>query len=242
MHGFCTFVALTLDHNKTVYCINYLNHKNDYVNRVVDFKTLDQDIIKEKNWEKENAPIKSDDVSEKIDSFLLAINKNHKSYPLTKKYRKQIDTVFMFLHGEFFYWKEDIVPFRFDSFGEKNEKKAFVVAPIFTNQCYNSFKLSAKERASKSVIDELLPKLRAFKYFKSAEIKYIGLSCVYSCKDFTDDKAGNKIEFVGIVIPVNLLKKYVSGNITKEDFVNQIDIYSKDKDSIDLVKIKINIQ
>ena len=208
----------------------------------------------------EYMPIKSENVIVDIDNYLSdqsnlsdssKQSKGSKDeYQFIKKYRDNIDSVFKNLGmfgsdqlGNFLYSKSSL-PIHF---GATNDTcLSFIISGIYIDNIYNTIKLSSRQRATKVVTTYILPALPAFAkaFAKDNDIKYFGIACLYGSKDFASSSSlSTKAEFVGFLIPVNLLKLYSTGSLTEDELIAQADIYLSDRDMVvGIKKIKITIE
>lgn len=215
------------------------------------------------NWElygkfhhQEYKPVEAENVIEDIDKYLSKIpttneqNGETKEFNLIKKYRNNFDTTFRRLQflgsdqlGEFIYDKGRRIPVHFGLYGDT--ALSVIISDAFIDNIYNTLQLTSKQRASKVVTTYILPSLKAFALsFTNKEIKYFGMTCLYGSKDFSDEGTiAIKAEFVGFIAPCNLIRKYVSGDLTEDELVDESDVYVCDRDMVtDIKKIKIVIE
>ena len=200
----------------------------------------------------EYAPIEAKKVTERIDTFLLGgpedVIGGVSEFNLVKKYRKNMDTLFQEFTilggsqlGEFFCTGDK--PIRFCMKGDT--ALTLIVTGVFIDAVYNTLVLTSRERAARIITTYLIPELANFtKAFPGKEIKYFGISATYGSRDFSD-KYSTDAEFVSIVSPVRLIKKYSSGNLTEDGLALLSDVYVSDRDMSygdGVKKIKITIQ
>ena len=114
---------------------------------------------------------------------------------------------------------------------------------IVGDDVYNTLKLSSSKRAASCVENILLPILKETKTtFSKLPIKYINLSAVYGCKDFSRDESKAEAEYVSLIIPTTVAAKYISGDITNKELLSKSVIYGSDVTSGNTIsKIQILI-
>ena len=89
----------------------------------------------------------------------------------------------------------------------------------------NSDKLTLEHRTAAMLLNYILPSLKTFTTnFTGNEIKYYGLTVMYSSMSASSDKA--KVEWTGFIAPVDLIKKYTADEITASKLMEKAEIYS----------------
>ena len=227
-----------------------------------------QDVIEGKSFDKilwqivasdddKYKPIKAEGVMTYINTYLSknpTENKRTgeiKEFNLIKKYSKNFDSTFDDFRilpsgdrGNFVFTKEWSNPIHFGLYNDT--ALSLLISGLYIDKVYNAIKLTSRQRATKVVMTYILPQLIVFLHeFKTNEIKYFGMTCVYGCKDFGDESPNaTKGEFVGFIAPKRLISKYVLHTITEDEFINAADIYISDRDMgiAEIKKIKIVLE
>ncbi len=110
---------------------------------------------------------------------------------------------------------------------------------------YNLGKMTEKKVMRTAFSNCLLPSLKALDEFKDNEIKYIGVSIYYGCKDSRDGAPA------GVVVPYCLtlvartsdLQQFAAGLITQKGLLAVADLYlSDEEDSNEIRKISLNVE
>ncbi len=202
--------------------------------------------------DQKNAPTKAENVLGDIDKYLTNNKPGfYSEYDLIKKYRDNIDQSFQWLKllgsdqlGEFFYHKDIALPVHFFNYG-LDTSLALIISTAFIDKIYNTIKLTSRQRATKVVTTYLLPAIQQVaKNFKDGEVKYFGFTAVYGSKNALDNSVlALQAEFVGIVIPAQLINKYATGDITEDELLQGADVFSSDRDMVaEVKKIKITVE
>ena len=229
-----------------------------------DIFSLDLDLNMSKflktNWELyvkyntyEYAPIKAEDVIQDVDRYLTNASTENDStmeitqYKLIKKYRNNFGLLFQGLGligsdqlGEFFYNKEHSLPINFSHYGDKENDSdsdiTLLINGVFIDNIYNTIRLTSRQRAALVLTNYILSSLHNFTdNFQDSEIAYFGMTCLYGSKDLTDDSSTSS-EFIAFIAPTNLIKEYVSGDLTEEALIKASDVYISDRDMIATIK------
>lgn len=227
-----------------------------------------KDIIERRNFDKiswdlaasddeKYAAIKAGDVMTYINTYLSNIpieNKRTgeiKEFNLIKKYKNNFDSTFEDFkllstgeRGNFVFTKENSNPIHFGLYNDT--ALSLLISGLCIDKVYNTLKLTSRQRATKVVMTYILPQLIVFLHkFKTKEIKYFSMTCVYGSKDFSDESANaTKGEFVGFIASRNIIQKYVLHDITEDELINAADIYICDRDMgiSEIKKIKITLE
>lgn len=202
--------------------------------------------------ESEYSPVQSELVIYDIDEFLkkpVTVNERQgeiAEYQLVKKYRNNLDSIFQSfkLFGDDqiakFTYSKSSLPVRFAL--HKDSLLSMIITGVFIDNVYNTLKLTSRQRATTVLTTYLIPQFKVFtENVKSKEIKYFGLTAIYGSKDFASKSAlATQAEFVSILIPTGIIKKYVTGDISEDELIAASDIYSCDRDMIGQTK-KISV-
>lgn len=229
----------------------YLENGKDYISYPFDKHIWYLYVVGKKQ---EHAPTKAEDVPADIEKYLLS-NSSGFGYDLIKKYKVNIDTTFQRLKllgtdqlGNFFYDHDQRAsyphPVHFLNYGV-DMAISLIISGVFIDKVYNTLKLTSRQRATKVVTTYLLPALKhCAENFNGSEIKYFGITAVYGSKDALNESAlATEAEYVALIVPASLIKKFASGEITEDELLKAADIYVSDRDMITGVKkIKITLE
>lgn len=196
----------------------------------------------------EYAPVKPAVVINDINEFVNNGKSGHELEKLLlKKYKGSIDSTFGNMSligsslGSFVYLRNSEIPIRFCSY--KEVSKLCFITGIALDNVYNTLRLTSRQRARKVLTESLLPSLKNFKPMLNKEFDYIGLGAIYGCKDFSDDYASTREEYLAIVVSCKKVKDYIAGNITEDELVESADIISVDSEMVTGTKrIKITLE
>lgn len=110
--------------------------------------------------------------------------------------------------------------------------KAYIVDAATNGEIMNTLRLDEKERANLVITDYILPSLKSFESINIPSIKYYGFSFFYSSKDFSNDGLDyTKNEYLLLLTPASLLRKYNNASITKEALLKGSRLYLKGRNS-----------
>jgi len=193
-------------------------------------------------------PVKSSNVILDINQF---INNGKVGFEIEKsylrKYKSAIDSTFSNMSligsslGQFVYLRNSEVPIRFCSY--KETSKIFFITGIANENVYNSYKLTARQRARIVISEFLLPSLKNLKPMLNKEFEYVGLGATFGSKDLTDKYGLTKGEYIAIVVSTKKVRDFIIGSITEDELVETADIISSDSDMITGTKrIKIVLE
>jgi hypothetical protein len=163
-------------------------------------------------------------------------------YNLASKYEGNIRSLFRKLIRCKFICNESFIPVRF---ARKEDGILFLVTHISSDYIYNTLKTSAKIRASKVISSAILPSMKDFYVnFRNTDLKYYGMMVVYGSKDFSGgDDAGNlKVEIVSLITSALNCKNFGDGAITDDEFIAVSEIYLRDRDAEDFMRVKVSLE
>lgn len=194
------------------------------------FKTRDSAIADINNWLISYTPLKE----EKYDNA---------QYSIIKKYPEEIRKVFYY--SEFYGAASEKAYFAYDkipiSLGLRKNQVLLIAHSLVVTDTYNTLKANNKERALKILTNAVYPSLNKMAlWLQHTDIKYFGLSVIYSSKDFSieSDYKNKKAEALVLIAPINKIVDFFAGKITDQDFLNLSEIYLFDRDSDAGLKIK----
>lgn len=186
---------------------------------------------------------------EYVDSLKNKKSNEINEYYLLKKYKNNILSVISSMSnfgydekGKFLFSKNS---FPVDFCLNNNNEITMIVSDICFDNIYNTLKLTSRQRISKVLSTLLIDKLKLFsEYFKGNEIKYFGLSAVYGSKDFGSSDFTTSGEFISIICPISVIKKYASGLITEDQLLKSSDVLISDRDmnAGEVKKIQVTIE
>ncbi len=110
---------------------------------------------------------------------------------------------------------------------------------------YNLGKMTEKKATRSSFENCLMPALKALDEFKEGEIKYIGLSVYYGCKDSREGAPTTQIVpyCLTLVARVADLQQYGAGLITAKGLVANAEIYLSDEEyANELRRVSLNLE
>jgi hypothetical protein len=127
---------------------------------------------------------------------------------------------------------------------KKSDGAGIIFTGITSKTVYNSFKLSARERASRTISDIILPCIKKLKkLLADSNIRYIGIAVYSPTRDLTDKNSDDVAELVSVVASSKDCVAYLSSNLTEDEFLDHSDIFNADKDLYDDVrKIKLTLR
>jgi len=120
--------------------------------------------------------------------------------------------------------------------------KVFFLSGLFTDNIYNTLKLTSRQRAAKVLSSGLIEKLGTMnQMITDKTIKYFAIGAVYGSKNFAESDGVMPVaEYVFIISPRSLIIKYTLGAITVDEFVNRSSIFLSDRDNFGAnIKVKI---
>ncbi len=164
------------------------------------------------------------DLANLFDEY-LELNKKDPDYFLWKKYNADIKTLMKSMIGvKMFFNEKTSYPITFGS--NPDGTTVMLTGGIVSDNVYNSLRLTLKQRAAKSIENEILP---AFKNLQGAmsdpKIKYYGFISVYGCKDLSEEDRSSDGEVVTIVASALNIKKYIDATITDDQFIKLSQVY-----------------
>lgn len=142
----------------------------------------------------------------------------------------------------YFLVEKDEIPFSIINY---NGKKSIMIYSLGVPSVYNTFKLTAKERASKVILSNIIPALKNIdKILNKSDFKYYMLFLTFGSKDFTksDDQDNLKAETIQMIIAKSECRKFVDNQLTDQELVDKSIILLSDRDNDDFMRIKVNLQ
>ncbi|MDD5525473.1 MAG: hypothetical protein PHV90_09570 [Smithella sp.] len=163
---------------------------------------------------------------------------------LFKKHAKSIEKLveninFVNKEPAKYLYNNNTVPMRF---ANKDNKVVFLLTKYGSQMVFNTLRVSAKDRAAKIIGSLILPAMKEFKRaFNGSGICYYGMTVFFGSKDFSkeSDILNLEPEMVTMVVSSEQYQKYSEGTITDDDLLTSADIYSTDRETSDVKKIKI---
>ncbi len=110
---------------------------------------------------------------------------------------------------------------------------------------YNLGKMTDKKVIKSALQNCLLPSLKALDEFKDNEIKYVGLSIYYGCKDTREGAPSSVLVpyCLTMIARVSDLQQYAAGLITEKGLLTNADLYLSDEEDANLLrKVQINVE
>ena len=109
---------------------------------------------------------------------------------------------------------------------------------------YNLGKITEKRAVKLAFENCLLPALKATDEFKGDQLKYIGLSIYYGCKDSRDGADAKSIvpSCLTFVARLSDIQQYASGILTEKGLLANAELYLSNDDQIDPRRIQIDVQ
>lgn len=126
-----------------------------------------------------------------------------------------------------------------------NGKKTLAIYGLSLPFTYNTFKLTAKERASNTITSSIIPALINFdKNLKNTDLVNYMIFVTYGSKDFTNKEVTGNIrtETIQIIIDKTDCKKFVENKITDQELIDKSIILLKDRDSDNYLRIKVSLK
>ncbi len=230
------------------------------INDVIEHRAFDKILWQLASYtdvEEKDIPVNSKNVFAYVDRYLsyattADISSSEKNECiLIKKYITLLDSTFQDFEllpsgdkGKFVFIKDKASPIHFGLFNDT--ALSLIINSLFVDNVYNTLRLTARQRATKVIEEYVLPQLIVFIYrFKSSEIKYFGLTCVYGSKTFGDtDPVATKGEYVAFMASRKAISNYVTHKITEDELLNAADIYICDRTMGigEIKKVKLQIE
>lgn len=109
---------------------------------------------------------------------------------------------------------------------------------------YNLSKITEKRAVKLAFENCLLPALKATDEFKGDQLKYIGLSIYYGCKDNREGADPKAIVPYCLTFIARLsdIQQYASGIITVKGLLANAEVYLSNDDQLDFRRIQIDVQ
>lgn len=120
---------------------------------------------------------------------------------------------------------DDEIPVHF--FEHKNQLIMCHISNIVVEKLSDKKNYSSHERASKVLASFLLPSLRSLKPMLELDIPYIGLSYLYGANNTLELKVVG--EYISVVSSTKVIKDYLNGMLTLNEFLALSDIYLSDR-------------
>jgi hypothetical protein len=171
-----------------------------------------------------------------VNSIILDIEKYIDSMPKTHKYSdvllmKQFDALRHFfltttnkttVAASFIY---PDVPYRFCLYNDT--ALSLHIGALRDGYLYNLGIMTENRAIKKALQDCLLPSLQAFDEFEAGEIKYIGLSVYFGCKDTREGAANVPAVPYCLTLVARLadIQQYVAGLITAKGLLTNAELY-----------------
>ena len=221
--------------------INWLGHGLPYMTYCLQLELLE----KGGKLDVENIiEIKSN--KEVIVDFEKFVKEEKEKNPKSKEillFNDNYDAV-LALYNEFnnvdFITSETFISPRFALMGDEI---VFNISGIFSEKIFNTFRTNSNSRASEILETEIIPFLdHNYKYFfEFNSTNKIGLSVIYGTEDFSKDFDIMKAEILTFVVSTESCKKFFSGEITENEFINRAYIFLSDRNMV-TKRIEINIE
>jgi hypothetical protein len=126
-----------------------------------------------------------------------------------------------------------------------NGKKTLAIYGLSLPTTYNTFKLTAKERASQTITSSIIPALIKFdKNFRNTDLESYMIFVTYGSKDFTntEERKNTRDETLQIIIDKTDCKKFVENKITDQELIDKSIILLRDRDSNNFMRIKVSLK
>ncbi len=134
-------------------------------------------------------------------------------------------------------------PYRFCNYNDTAAALHFYA--IKDGNTYNLAKITEKKATRSSFENCLMPALKALDEFKEGEIKYIGLTVYYGCKDSREGAPTTQIVPYSLTLVARVadLQQYAAGLITAKGLLANAEIYLGDEEyANELRRISLNLE
>ena len=197
----------------------------------------------------EYLPKNAEKVSSDIENYLIGgfNTKGLDEIELLKEFKVNLQKLF----SEFdkfgsedanFFYAADNLPVSFCLYGDS--VLSVVISGAFIGKFYNTIQLTSKQRATKVITQHILPSFKTIlSNLNEKSIQYLCMTAVYGSKDFSQNHS-ERDEFVAVVARRDLLNKFISADITEDEFIENVDVFVRDRDMSgnEIKKIKIIIE
>ncbi len=132
-------------------------------------------------------------------------------------------------------------PYRFCLYGDS---LALYLGAVKDGEIYNLAKTTEKRIAQQALMNCLLPSLKALDEFKEGDIKYVGLSIYYGCRDTREGAPAAPVTAYCLTLVARMtdIREYTSGIITAKGLLENASLYlGDDTDHSGLRKIQISV-
>jgi len=122
--------------------------------------------------------------------------------------------------------------------GSKNNAPILILSAVVNSNIYNDLIYKNYSERAKLVINDYLLNHLSFLYKKleSTNITYLGVGVVYSHKSFAGYQSA-VFEYLCMIVPVKILKKYSNGEITESVLIESAEFYLSDSNELKKVSI-----
>lgn len=127
-------------------------------------------------------------------------------------------------------------------FAKKDGGLVLIISGIATESVYNTLRTTSRGRASTVATTCLVPKVKYLHdALKNTDVDFYGMTIFYGSKDFGGRYATTDGEMLALVVSKKVAGKFVDGEITEGELLDQLDAFVSDDESVyDVKKIKIS--
>ncbi len=131
-------------------------------------------------------------------------------------------------------------PYRFCIY---DDSLALYVGAVKNGVIYNLSKMTEKQAAKLALLNCLLPSLNALSDFKVTEIKYVGLSVYYGCRDTREGAPEGPLTPFCLTLVARLadIQQYAAGLITPRGLLANSDLFLSDAEDFKTLN-RINLK
>ena len=133
------------------------------------------------------------------------------------------------------------VPYKFCRYNDT--ALALLLGAVKDGNTYDLAKKTERRIAKAAMETCLLPSLKALDEFKDGELKYVGVSIYYGCKDTREGAPSEPITPFCMTLVARLgdIQQYNAGLITAKGLLTTAEVYLSDADAHELRRIQMNM-
>lgn len=206
--------------NLALYTHNFANHDDEQdVNSIIlDIERYLDSLPKNKTYS---------------DQLLIKNFMPLRHFFLTTTNKTTVATSFLF----------SLAPYQFCLYNDT--ATALYIWAIRNGDTYNLAKMTEKRIAKAALENCLLPSLKALDEIKEADVKYVGVSIYYGCKDTRDGAPAGPVTAYCMTLVARLadIQQYATGLITAKGLMANAELYLSDGDEPEaLRRITVNVE